>query len=58
MSGFDTMRGILVGILLIAVGWVMANSGTGIKLLTDIGWIFLFGGIAVVALSIYSTVRG
>lgn len=57
MAGLDTIRGVLIGIILIAVGWVMGNSAGSFKLIGDIGWIFLFGGIAVAGLSAYSAIR-
>lgn len=57
MSFSDTIRGTLIGIILIAVGWAMVNSANNIKIVSDIGWIFAFGGIAVAALSVYSSIR-
>lgn len=58
MGTFDGIKGILVGLILIAAGWVMIDAKSGIDLIVSVGWIFFIGGIAVVALSIYTTVKG
>jgi len=54
---FDSLRGIVVGIILIAVGWVMISAESGIPLLVDVGWIFLIGGLIVAGLSIFTSIR-
>jgi len=58
MAKGDPIKSIIIGFIVIAVGWVMIDSESGVDLLVDVGWIFLIGGIAVVGMSIYSVIKG
>lgn len=56
MVSSEWVRGIVVGLILMAAGWVLIGSDAGIELLVDIGWIFFIGGIAVTVLSGFTAV--
>jgi hypothetical protein len=60
MAGFDAIRGIIIGVIMIAVGILLmdSDSALGLELLSNVGWVFSLGGLAVIALSIYSVISG
>lgn len=57
MGSIDLIKGVLVGIVLIAVGVMLIRSDVGIQVFADVGWVFLLGGIAVAILSGFSVIR-
>lgn len=57
MATVDWLKGIIVGIILTAVGVSMVTANSGIQLLVNVGWIFLVGGVAVAVLSGFSAIR-
>lgn len=60
MAGFDVIRGIIIGVIMTAVGMMLVNSDSalGLSLLSNVGWVFTLGGIAIIGLSIFSVIRG
>lgn len=58
MADVDWLKGIIVGIVLAAVGVAMIGANSGIQLIANIGWIFLVGGVAVAGLAGFSVVKG
>jgi len=58
MTKSDPIRNIIIGIIVVAIGWVMIDSDSGVPVLVNVGWILLVGGVIVVCLSIYSTIKG
>jgi len=57
MVSSDWVRGIVVGLILMAAGWWLVDSDAGIEILVDIGWIFFVGGIIVTVLSAFSALK-
>lgn len=60
MAGFDAIRGIIIGVIMTAVGIMLmdSDSALGLSLLSNVGWVFTLGGIAIIGLSIFSVIRG
>lgn len=60
MAGFDAIRGIIIGVIMTAVGIMLmdSDSALGLSLLSKVGWVFTLGGLAIIGLSIYSVIRG
>jgi len=57
MASFDVLKGIVIGIVLIAAGVMMNDPSIGIPLLESVGMIFLIGGLLVVGISIFSVIK-
>jgi len=57
MVFLELVKGMLVGIILVAAGVVMTSSDTNIPLLINVGWVFSIGGIAVIVLTIFSAIK-
>lgn len=55
--GSDWLKGMIMGIILASVGVIMTSPNSDFKSLVNIGWIFIFGGIAICGLSVFTIFR-